>query len=431
MKKIKEYLLPIYMILNLLYILIGSYLITTNKIKILLFSKGYRILLILNILVLLTIFIIKKIKKKDLNIKIIDIFVLLIILFSIISVIFAVNRKVAIYGIGGRYEGLLSILYYFSLYILSTYIEKKHKKIIVYSIIACGVIELIYAILQITCVEHVYRMWHKNKVWATGFITNPNFFGSFMIINLSYVLGLFIDKKRLSLKIINGLLIFVFTIGVLISNATSCAVGLIIVLIYIMIYTIKEKKYIKLGIIILIIITATILTTKSGYTGLVKDIIKAKNQTVEIAKGNVNEKYGSNRIYIWKNTLKVLPNHILTGAGIDNFYYAFGKKPLMMGKWFFDKAHNEYLQILICEGIFGLISYLLLYGLIVIRGIKNNYKNKEIFLLLPVIGYLVQAFFNISVIEVAPFFYISLGLLVDREINNEKSRRNNISTQQQ
>ena len=427
MKKIKEYLLPICIILNLLYILIGSYLITTNEIKILLFSKGYRILLILNILVLLTIFIIKKINKKNLNFRIIDIFLLSILLFCVISVIFAVNRKVAIYGIGGRNEGLLSILYYFSVYILSTYIEKKHRKIIVYSIITCGVIELIYAILQIACVEHVYRMWHKNKVWATGFITNPNFFGSFMIINLSYVLGLFIDEKRLSLKIINGLLIFAFTIGLLISNTTSCAVGLILVLAYIIIYTLKEKKYIKLVIILSVILTATILTTQAGLTTLVKDVIKAKNQTTEIAKGNVNEKYGSNRIYIWKNTLKVLPNHILTGAGIDNFYYAFGDKPLMMDRWFFDKAHNEYLQILICEGIFSLISYLLLFGWIVIRGIKNNFKNKEIYLLLPVIGYLIQAFFNISVIEVAPFFYISLGLLVDRGIKNEKSKCNNTS----
>lgn len=64
MKKIKEYLLPIYIIINLLYILIGSYLITTNKIKIYLFSKGYRVLLVLNILVLLTIFIIKRKKEK-------------------------------------------------------------------------------------------------------------------------------------------------------------------------------------------------------------------------------------------------------------------------------------------------------------------------------------------------------------------------------
>jgi hypothetical protein len=45
---------------------------------------------------------------------------------------------------------------------------------------------------------------------------------------------------------------------------------------------------------------------------------------------------------------------------------------------------------------------------------KDNKKNKEIYLILPIIGYLVQAQFNISVIEVAPFFYIGLGLLIDR-----------------
>ena len=114
---------------------------------------------------------------------------------------------------------------------------------------------------------------------------------------------------------------------------------------------------------------------------------------------------------------------------IDNFYYAFGDKPIGRGRWFFDKVHNEYLQILITEGIFALISYLLLFGWVTIKGTINNYKNKEIYLILPVIGYLTQAFFNISVIEVAPFFYISLGLLVDRGISNEKSKRNNTSTQ--
>ena len=92
------------------------------------------------------------------------------------------------------------------------------------------------------------------------------------------------------------------------------------------------------------------------------------------------------------------------------------------GKYFYDKVHNEYLQILITEGIFCLISYLVMYGIICIRGMKNSFKNKEIYLLLPVIGYLVQAFFNISVIEVAPIFFIALGLCCkdDNMLKEEK-----------
>ena len=81
----------------------------------------------------------------------------------------------------------------------------------------------------------------------------------------------------------------------------------------------------------------------------------------------------------------------------------------------FDKAHNEYLQTLVTQGIFSLASYLFIFGYAVYIGIKNSYRFKQIYLVLPVIGYLIQAFFNVSVIEVAPIFYIALGLCCGKE----------------
>ena len=421
-------LLPIYLILNIIYITIISYFYRIGKLSYNTFSKTYIVLLILNILVLISLFIIKKHKKETLKFNITDIFLLLILLFSGISVIFAINRNVAIFGMPGRYEGLLQILYYFSLYFLSTYIEKEYKKIIIYTIILCGIVNLIYAVFQVLKIGNTIRVYRNGKIWATGLTTNPGFFASYMLLCMSYVLGLFIDEKETLKKIIYGLLIFIFMIGLLISNAMSTVVGLIIVLIYILIYIIKNKKLKEFIIIILILLTSTILITKANKTTLIKDFKQTTNETKEIVKGNLDDGYGTHRLFIWKNTLKIVPKNIINGVGIDNFYYAFGDKPIGRGRWFFDKVHNEYLQILITEGIFALISYLLLFGWVTIKGTINNYKNKEIYLILPVIGYLTQAFFNISVIEVAPFFYISLGLLVDRGISNEKSKRNYTST---
>lgn len=428
MKRIKELLLPLYVILNLIYISLGSILFTFKKIKYIDYSKGYIVFLILNILVLITMFIFKKIKKQKINLNITDIFLLLIIIFSIISVIFSINKNVSIFGFKGRYEGLLTILYYFSIYLISTNIEKKYKKIIIYFLLFIGIINTIYAVFQILEIKGIMIRYNNKKPWATGFVNNPNFYGILTLLCISYSIGLFIDEERIQSKIIYGLLIFIFMIGLLISNGLSSLVGLIVVLTYILIYIIKYKKIKELIIILLILLTSTLLITKANKTTLIKDLVKTKNETIEITKGNLNDKYGTNRVFIWKNTIKRVPHHILTGSGIDNFYYVFGEKPLKDNRWTYDKAHNEYLQILITEGILALISYLLLYGTITIKSIKNNYKNKEIYLILPVIGYLVQAFFNISVIEVAPFFYISLGLLVDRGIGNEKSKRNNTST---
>ena len=414
MKKIKELLLPIYIIINILYVLVGSFLVTSKVINNLKFSKGHIIFLVLNVIVLLVLFIIKLIKKK-MKFNITDIFIVLMIIFSIISCIYAYHPSVALNGFRGRYEGLFQIFYYYSLYLLSTFIDKKHKKIIVYSLLICGVIQCIYAFLQVFEISNIMIKYDDDKPWATGFITNPNLFGTFMILCLSFSLGLFIDLKKLSTKIINCILIFIFMAGILISNTLSALVGLFIVYLYIIIYIIKNKLYKKFIVLTLILVSTTVLINLTGKSVLIHDLIKTKNQTIDMVEGNIDDNYGTHRIFVWRNALKVVPDNFYTGVGIDNFYYAFGKRPLATKRMYFDKAHNEYLQILVCEGIFALISYLLFFGFIVIKGIRNSYKYKELYLVLPVIGFLVQAFFNISVIEVAPFVYISLGLATQRE----------------
>lgn len=252
----------------------------------------------------------------------------------------------------------------------------------------------------------------KREVWATGFLTNPNFFGSYMVLCVAFALGLYVDEKKIIKSIIYLLFTAMFLVGLLISNATSAAVGFIVILCYVLVYSIKNKYFKKIIIVSLMIIAIVLGIKALGKTTLLKDITKTGQQATEMAKGNVNEKYGTNRIYIWKNTLKIVPKNLIHGVGVDNYYYAFDGKPLYSknGKVFYDKAHNEYLQILITEGIFCLISYLAFYGIITVRGTKYSFKNKEVYFILPIIGYLVQAFFNISVIEVAPIFYIALGL---------------------
>ena len=262
------------------------------------------------------------------------------------------------------------------------------------------------------------------EIWATGFATNPNFFGTYMLLCFSYALGLFIDGKNMIKNIIYLILSAVFAFGILISNTMSCVVGCVAVLGYIFIFAIKNKQIKKILIILAIAVIVSIVGVKSGKTRIIKEMPKIEQQATEIAQGNINDKIGTNRIYIWRNALKLLPNCWLHGIGIDNFYYAFNGKPLLSpdGKYFYDKVHNEYLQILVTEGIFCFITYLVMYGIICIRGLNNSFKNKEIYLVLPIIGYLVQAFFNISVIEVAPVFFIALGLCCnkDNRLNEEK-----------
>ena len=240
-----------------------------------------------------------------------------------------------------------------------------------------------------------------------------------MLLCLSYSFGLFIDSEKKSQNIIYALFSIIFMFGLLISNTLAVLVGLGVVLIYIFIYCIKNKFYEKFIVVFAIILSITCLTVALSKTTLIKDLTKMGKETTQIAKGNLDNNYGSKRMYIWKETIKIVPNHLLHGVGIDSFHKAFNGEALILQqptkRILYDKAHNEYLQILVTQGIFALTSWLFIYGYAVCKGTKNCFRNKEIYSVLPVIGYLVQAFFNISVIEVAPMFYIALGLCCAKE----------------
>lgn len=413
LKQNKDILLPIYIIINILYLLIGSFLFSVPRIcSMKLFSYGYIVLLCINIIIIISMFILKKYKKSK-----IDIFLLIISIASIFSFIFAYDRHVALFGTYYRFEGLFVILYYMSITFLSSFVKEKYKKYIIYLILATGFIELIYACCQKLNLFHVITYVKNDGRHANGFTTNPNFFAILMLLCISITIGLFFDNKdnKKNKTALYLVLISLYMIGLLFANTTSCMVGLICVLIYLIYYCIKDKNYKKLIIVAALVVTITIIINVIGLTNQIQDLNKAAGEAGNIAIGNIRPEYGTVRIYIWEKTLEQVPKHLFFGIGIDNLKYINNGMPIRY--WLVvDKCHNEYLQILATMGIFCFIAYLGLYFKAVKDGIKNSLKTKELYLILPVIGYLVQAFFNISVIEVSPLFYIILGLMCDRNI---------------
>jgi putative inorganic carbon (HCO3(-)) transporter len=359
------------------------------------------------------------------------------LLHGAIATILAVDRKISLYGFRARYEGFYSILYYLSLTLLSTQVSDKYKKVLVNSLLICGSFSAIYGIFQsydlfnvnpfqtIVYNETLQATALENIRWVRGFTTNPNFFGSYIVLMLSYSIGLFLDSKSVYKKIFYAFFVLLYGFDLLICNTSSAVVGMIFVIAFCLVYVIKNKIMKKSIILTLIVLVVIGFAVAKGRTEVVQDMSKIGSEAVEILKGNVDSSFGTSRIYIWQNAIKVVPKFLWHGAGIDCFPKAFDGDALYAGMLcnglvMFDKAHNEYLQILVTQGIFALISYLLLYGYSLYKGFKRSFKYKEVYLVLPIIGYLVQAFFNISVIEVAPIFFMALGLCCGRIDVEEK-----------
>ena len=139
----------------------------------------------------------------------------------------------------------------------------------------------------------------------------------------------------------------------------------------------------------------------------------------EMMHGNVSDKFGTSRVYIWKNVLRLVPDRLFLGAGPDTMSFAdiepFTRYDAGLNKTFvarIDTAHNEYLNVLYHQGIFALALYLAALITAAVKWIENSEKNTACAILgAAVLCYCMQAFFGISMFLSSPYFWICFGLL--------------------
>jgi hypothetical protein len=136
------------------------------------------------------------------------------------------------------------------------------------------------------------------------------------------------------------------------------------------------------------------------------------------------ERFGSSRGYIWSRTLPMIKSTIILGNGPDT-YFAYFPQYDLVGKLknfgqtniIVDKPHNYYLQMAVDTGVLSLISILTLFGVYFTSSFRLFFKNDSdefyvqagIIIFAAICGYFTVAFFNDSVVTVAPVFWVLLG----------------------
>lgn len=341
------------------------------------------------------------------KINYVDIIIYFLIILSIVSTIFAVNRNISIYGEYKRNEGLLSIISYYLIFLnLKNINNKKYVNIIIKTIVTVGIVQVIYAILQVYT-QFNFIKHYSRPYMASSLSGNPNFFGGYMVMHtlIMFVLYIFKEKK------IYLYLSVLFFIGLCLASSTGPFLGLIITIIFFTIFYRKKidfKKLFKILFIYLITFIVIDLSVKFVQENIFKNSIEDNyNITRELKKKGGTNGFGNGRLELWKNSLPLINKYWLTGAGLDNFGKIYGVRNGL----YFDKAHNVYLQMIITNGLFALILYLVLCLICCLKNLKLK-DELYISLFIAFVGYSIQAFANISVIDVAPTFFTIFGLLM-------------------
>lgn len=376
---------------------------------------------------------------------------------GVFSVLFSEDKMISIYGTVLRAEGLLSLFAYYMIFIVSTKVtNKKYRRKLLSTFLFLGVIVVFLGLIQYT---GIYVFGGKFPGMAYVPMRNPNFYGAFVVLFTGVGIGgFFLYHKDAGISRLYPwwnrgvwyILVLCGYVGCICAKSSLVYVGISMMLLLYLFLTILAKRKDFWSFVILIFgLVAIIFIFDFLKNGGVTAELKSLNKQIR-AEGSVfGDSVGSGRMQIWKQSVFLLRDYWLFGCGIECLgnYCHEGPKEL---SFVFDKAHNEYLNIWVTEGIFALIFYLLFLFALFIPGLKqfirgkvkkqgkkgrgnytesiavvNDEDSRESDVVSKIVffaffGYIAQAFFNISVVQVAPYFWMICGLLYRRKRNENE-----------
>lgn len=144
--------------------------------------------------------------------------------------------------------------------------------------------------------------------------------------------------------------------------------------------------------------------------------------------GNTDDKFGSSRILIWRNVLKLVPERLLLGGGpgtlplrLDLHFSRYVEETGKTLRSYVDNAHNDYLGILVNTGLLSLIPYMAAQCISLIKSAKAaKLSSFCACLACSLICYWIQAFFGLGLFLVSPVMWLIWGLLLSSLRCNKK-----------
>lgn len=368
-----------------------------------------------------------------------DVFYFTLMAFMLISLFCSVNFGVFANGLAYYMEHPFHFLCYYGLYFAGTMISDVNlRKKLIYSYVIIALIEGVVAFLQTRGIEITYCLYSANKpsyTAAYGTIQNTNFYGTLSCVLTAMCSGLFIFSSKLMKRKPLKWVIFALTLLIfytmLESGARLAWVGMIaMIFTYIVSLIIMRKgkidkdslRQITIDFITMIIgyICVVIVMLITDYSYVAERVEQTAHDTIGATN---SDDFGSGRGEIWRAALSSVPHHWATGIGLDNLVQAFREMPgFQEGDYMQAKGHSEYIHTLATQGVFAITNYiaLLIYaGATAVKRIvneKDDTKRSILWIFFCVfIAYAAQAMVSSSVMNVAPYFWIVLGLITPRE----------------
>jgi O-antigen ligase len=362
---------------------------------------------------------------------------------SILSTIFSISPKLSIHGDVFREEGIYTILSYLALPIAFSTIIKSEKQLLnlIKGLLITTTLISTYAIIQYlgyNPTEHFIPLLRSFENRPGSTIGNPNFLGKFLVLTLPlFIVHYCIATQRVEkILLLLGWLISFSALIITYTRASWFSFAFsILVLAFLLRKKIawgRQRELLFIGCLLFILAVSWEIhswITKPTIPGIANPSITTKIfKTFDLQKGG-----GNGRLYLWGKALTLIKETPLLGYGLDAHEIAMDRFNLEYSRKFkvfgiIDRAHNNYLDMAIAQGLIGLGTYLSVIITFIFWLIKTIRTDQAVArqiwycgMLSAVAGYLLNDVFTFSVVSVSPTFWSLLGISIAmKKISNSE-----------
>jgi putative inorganic carbon (hco3(-)) transporter len=393
----------------------------------------------------------KIIVSKHINLKKtpLDIFILLFLISSVLSTAFSIHPYTSIWGYYSRFHGgLLSTVAYIALYYAFVSNLDKDKTLkLLYIALGSAFLVAFYGILERFGIDAQYWIQDvQNRVFST--LGQPNWLGAYLSALIFIPLALAFWFKNTARGYLSYVLYLVFFFCLIFTNSKSAILaffaGFLLFTVLLLIQNKKQRVETKnnfslksLGIVWLITILIYLFLGQNTYSYINKapqwlNIFTKKTVTVPTPQPMVNNELkpfisesSDIRKIVWQGAFRIWKAYPLFGSGLSTFGYAYyNYRPTehnLVSEWdyLYNKAHNEFLDILATQGTLGIITYFVfILSFIVcyfhyLLNLKKNQPQLTDFLITALfsgfITILITNFFGFSVVIIGILFFLIPG----------------------
>ncbi len=378
-------------------------------------------------------------------------FILPAVIFIFILGLAMIWTQSPYYSFWGSYVrkmGYLMWLHFFLFFLILFFNLKTSKQIVrvFYVIASVAGIVAVYGFLQVFGMDFFH--WSESpslghRVFST--FGQPNFLASWLLLALPIILWLFFSIsrslnrsdlaennvfKKVFLRPIFICLFLLSLIILVLTQSRGAWIGFFFAsFFFIIIFSWQKKKktlvvflliFFILSMVFLTILNARPLMTREGDNPL---IVRLKTLSNLSGAGQL-------RLIWWKNSLDLIKQRPLLGYGPETQELIFAKyyqpeyAALEGINQMPDRAHNDFLDVLLISGILGLISYMFLIVSVFWLGLKYIFKRTlleftvygsrfmVLVLLTGLFGYLISLQFSFHFIPAAAYFWAYLAIIL-------------------